>query len=122
MDKTQGPISYVILDSNPNPQLQTPNLQGDPNSALTLKVLSSKKGEADFRTRILPLALDFIEKCLYDNRPVCIACATGNDLSVGVAVAVLQMFFDDEGVLRAPGNLKSTPGKPSFTVKRNPWF
>ena len=46
----------------------------------------------------LPAALQFMEHCLSGERRVCVSCDTeNNDLSVVVALAALQSFFDDDG-------------------------
>ncbi|EIM80755.1 initiator tRNA phosphoribosyl transferase [Stereum hirsutum FP-91666 SS1] len=80
---------------------------------LHLYLDSGKKGQHSFLHSVLPQSLDFIsshlaqdrrqqgeEEGVYRGRDVCIACESGKDASVGVAVAALQILFDDEGRYR----------------------
>ena len=47
----------------------------------------------------LPGCLDFMQRHLQECRKICIACDTGTELSVGIALTALRAFFDDEGGL-----------------------
>lgn len=68
-----------------------------------------KKGQAHFLQTVLPLSMHFLQEHLAQGMRICIACDTGKDLSVGVAIAALQKYFDDEGNSRAP-TLDVVPG------------
>lgn len=57
-----------------------------------------KAAERAFKTN-LSHCLDFAKRHLQSGRQVCVGCETGKDLSVGLAVAILQVFFDDDGKL-----------------------
>ncbi|KAF9524838.1 tRNA A64-2'-O-ribosylphosphate transferase [Crepidotus variabilis] len=65
-----------------------------------IHVTPGKKGKSHFLTRVLPESIDFIQKQLYGGYDTLIACDTGKDLSVGVALAALQLFFRDDGSLK----------------------
>ncbi|EEB93680.1 hypothetical protein MPER_07630 [Moniliophthora perniciosa FA553] len=58
---------------------------------------AGKKGQMHFLQVVLPRSTEFIHSCLSQGLSVCIACPTGNDLGVGVAVAALQKFFTVDG-------------------------
>ncbi len=67
---------------------------------LTLHLLPGKRGQHQFLKSVLPQSLQFIDIHLArdSTSAICICCDTGKDASVGVALAALQLFFDDEGV------------------------
>ncbi|KAI0825697.1 initiator tRNA phosphoribosyl transferase [Irpex lacteus] len=67
---------------------------------LTLHLLPGKRGQHQFLKSVLPQSLQFIDIQLArdSTSAICICCDTGKDASVGVALAALQLFFDDEGV------------------------
>ncbi|KAF9073544.1 initiator tRNA phosphoribosyl transferase [Rhodocollybia butyracea] len=64
---------------------------------LHIATLAGKKGQVHFLQVVLPRSMSFIRKHLCMGMRVCIGCDTGKDMSVGVAIAALQRFFDDEG-------------------------
>lgn len=64
---------------------------------LLLQISQGKKDQIHFLQSILPRATAFIGKQLSKGLPVCICCENGEDASVGVALAALQLFFDDDG-------------------------
>ncbi|KEF61137.1 initiator tRNA phosphoribosyl transferase [Exophiala aquamarina CBS 119918] len=71
---------------------------------LDLKCRAMKLGSKDLRDQ-LPLSSKVISEQLRkdaDSR-VLVTCSSGKDLSVGVAVAVLCLHYDDQGKLREPG-------------------
>lgn len=59
-----------------------------------------KKGSKIFRT-ILPRLLDFIttsdNHLVFDKSNLLILCDTGQDFCVGLALAILSLFFDEDG-------------------------
>ena len=59
-----------------------------------------KLGSRALRTH-LPLLLPFIRSLTIGDQPpkILLACSTGKDLSLGVALAVLCLFFDDDCML-----------------------
>lgn len=59
--------------------------------------MTSKNTQMEYLKTVLPEATSFISSALADGKNACIACDTGTDLGVGVAVAALQLNFDDEG-------------------------
>lgn len=64
---------------------------------LSIQTPEGKKGQRHFLTAVLPRSMLFIEHHLQHGRAVCIACNTGTDISVGVAVAALALFFRPDG-------------------------
>lgn len=71
---------------------------GDLQTIRDLKCRDGKLGSKDLR-ELLPALCHIIRQQLQRNREsqVLVTCATGKDLSVGVAVALLCMFYDDQG-------------------------
>ncbi|KAJ6491677.1 initiator tRNA phosphoribosyl transferase [Mycena vitilis] len=67
--------------------------------ALCIDAWAGKKGQLQFLQDVLPRATAFARTQLEAGRRVCAACETGADMSVGIALAVLQLFFDDDGEL-----------------------
>ncbi|KAF9463576.1 tRNA A64-2'-O-ribosylphosphate transferase [Collybia nuda] len=80
---------------------------------LQLRVPDGKKGQIHFLQDALPRSVTYIQKYLSDRKHICIACNTGQDMSVGVALTALQKFFDDEGNLAL---FEPAPLRP-FTLK-----
>lgn len=67
------------------------------NARLEICIPGDKKSaERAFKAN-LSRCLEFVKNHLEENRNVCIVCETGKDLSVGVAIAAMQAFFDDDG-------------------------
>ncbi|KAF9048646.1 tRNA A64-2'-O-ribosylphosphate transferase [Panaeolus papilionaceus] len=93
-DETSG-LQYAELILSPRKDLEiceTPNRR-------YLQALEGKKGQTNFLQSIIPQSMAFIERMLVKGANVSIACDTGKDLSVGVALVALQRFFDDHGNL-----------------------
>ncbi|KAF4614241.1 hypothetical protein D9613_007737 [Agrocybe pediades] len=91
-DYNLGPVDYCVLTSTTLPD------QASSEKRLYLPVVPGKKGQADFLDSILPRSVEFIKSRLALSMNVCVACDSGKDLSVGVALAALQLFFSDEGM------------------------
>ncbi|THH32491.1 hypothetical protein EUX98_g1661 [Antrodiella citrinella] len=71
---------------------------------LLLELAAGKKGQAGFLNVVLPQAIAFIGTQLAaegGSRDVCVSCHSGKDVGVGVVLAALQVFFDDEGEFRS---------------------
>jgi hypothetical protein len=64
-----------------------------------MSVSIGKKGQHDFLHQILPRALDFVGVQWNGGQDIVIACQDGKDTSIGVALVLLQAFFDDHGSL-----------------------
>lgn len=90
----------------------TENLTATPN-VLEPEIPSDKKGGERSFKNCLPQCLEYCKRHFEDRRSICIACDTGEDLSVGIALVVLQAFFDDDGTLDLSrygrGNLRGKP-------------
>jgi len=78
----------------------TSSMQDEPVSKsrnIYIPVVSGKRGQCHFLQTVLPAATALIQDSLTEGKRLCIACESGKDLSVGVALAALQLFFDDNG-------------------------
>jgi len=64
-----------------------------------IPVVAGKKGQSHFLQTTLPTATTLIRERLTEGKRICIVCESGKDLSVGVALAALQLFFQDNGRL-----------------------
>lgn len=73
---------------------------------LSIQTPEGKKGQHHFLTVVLPRSMPFIHTHLQNLRTVCIACNTGTDTSIGVAVAALAVFFRPDGSLCSQGNAR----------------
>jgi Rit1 DUSP-like domain len=113
--------AYVVITSQPflQPAVSSPNI-------LILQTLPGKSGQYKFVTQILPESLDFIRHHLDLGEDVAVVCDDGKDISVGVAVAALSLFFDDEGVCvaktQSTGTRTSTTGIMIQMTHRYPFF
>ncbi|KAG7091219.1 hypothetical protein E1B28_010270 [Marasmius oreades] len=98
-------IAYVLISNNANEWSDMQNGQDVDEKGLILRIVSpeGKKGQKHFLQVVLPLSLQFIHSQLSRGVSVCISCPTGNDVSVGVAVAALQKSFDANGELVLDG-------------------
>ncbi|THH04313.1 hypothetical protein EW145_g5614 [Phellinidium pouzarii] len=92
----------IIVRVNQKASMIPPSSDKDPittSTILELVLPSDKKGgERSFKT-FLPKCLEYFKRHLQEGQSVCVACNTGKDLSVGIALVVLQVFFNDNGVL-----------------------
>jgi tRNA A64-2'-O-ribosylphosphate transferase len=64
---------------------------------LQVHIIEGKNGHIHFLKEVLPHSIEYIRRQLLCGKRVCVACSTGQDISVGVALCALQQFFDDEG-------------------------
>lgn len=104
---TQDQVVYVVLAS---PENAAPGSDSDPS--LFVPTHAGKKGQSHFLHKVLPPSADFIGRHLISGLNVCVVCETGKDLSVGVALVALQLFFADDGsFVPQEGNL-SDQGTP----------
>nr|VWO95737.1 Acyl-homoserine-lactone synthase (EC (Autoinducer synthesis protein) [Ganoderma boninense] len=124
-----SPVSFVIVSAHtPLPQScsdndielaepqKDPQPQKDPH-ILRLKLAEGKKDQLAFLQTVLPAATRFIKARLARGNAVCICCDTGKDASIGIALAALQLFFDDGGALLEPGAAGCTASKDSIRTR-----
>lgn len=64
---------------------------------LRLQLSEGKKGQLEYLQKALPLSMTFIQAQLESGSSICVCCDSGKDASVGIALAALQLFFDDDG-------------------------
>ncbi|KAH9834126.1 tRNA A64-2'-O-ribosylphosphate transferase [Rhodofomes roseus] len=67
------------------------------DNVLRLQMADGRKDQILYLQSILPRSMAFIESRLSRGESVCVCCDSGKDASVGVALAALQLFFDDKG-------------------------
>jgi len=85
-----------------------------------------KRGEHTFVHNILPRAVSFAGSHLSLGRKLCVA--GGGDEGIGVALVLLQLFFDDDGSLRSgiatpsASDSTATAGKKSSVRTRLEWI
>ncbi|KAL1938517.1 hypothetical protein VTO73DRAFT_11540 [Trametes versicolor] len=99
-----GSVSYVVISANaPPPQ------EGDAQPLvaahiLRLRMAEGKKDQLHFLQSILPESTRYIKERLAVGDAICVCCDSGKDASVGVVLAALQLFFDDQGTLQVRGD------------------
>lgn len=94
VDSLDSQASYLLLlpPSDPQPAAERSNV-------LIIRAHEGKKGQKQFLSEVLPLSMQFIEKSMENGRHVYVACQSGKDASVGVALAALQRFYGDDAEL-----------------------
>lgn len=101
-------LSYVIITAELSPAEDTDadkvvddHDDSQPLQAKTLyaQLSEGKKGQLDYLQKVLPPSMTFVKSVLGAGDSLCVCCDSGKDASVGVALAALQLFFDDEGNL-----------------------
>lgn len=89
-------VSYVLVSSAVLPVADT----AESEHILKLRMMEGKKDQILYLQSVLPRSMSFIESRLSKGESVCVCCDSGKDASVGVALAALQLFFDDAGRLQ----------------------
>ncbi|KAI0753162.1 initiator tRNA phosphoribosyl transferase [Daedaleopsis nitida] len=96
------PVSYVVVSSTmplPEPDSASEIKRNSPSHLLRLQLAEGKKDQIHFLQHVLPASTRFIKERLARGDAVCVCCDTGRDASVGIALAALQLFFNDNGKL-----------------------
>jgi tRNA A64-2'-O-ribosylphosphate transferase len=93
--------AYVLIapDSEDNLHTQTTPEDSESSHALRLSLPGGKRGQMAFLKGILPRAIPFIRDALSRDASIVVACESGKDVSAGIIVAALQLFFQDDGQL-----------------------
>ncbi|TBU58239.1 initiator tRNA phosphoribosyl transferase [Dichomitus squalens] len=120
-----GPVSFIVVSATAHvPQTDTPEAERvDRNQTLPdqhvlrFKLTEGKKDQLAFLQNVLPASTRFIEKRLQRGDTVCVCCDSGKDASVGIALAALQLFFDDQGQLLEHGAAASAASKESIRTR-----
>ena len=92
-----GEVSYVVISSTVPPAGDDAQVE----HVLRLRMTEGKKDQILYLQTVLPRSMAWIESRLSKGDSVCVCCDSGKDASVGVALAALQLLFDDAGVLAA---------------------
>ncbi|KAL1659817.1 initiator tRNA phosphoribosyl transferase [Schizophyllum commune] len=108
-NEDQEGVTYVLVTqtSRPCPVSTTTRVYS----------MASKNTQTEYLKTVLPEATSFISASLASGQNVCIACDTGTDLGVGIAVAALQLNFDDEGRY-SPSCKHTDTADNSSTIRR----
>ncbi|GJE90947.1 initiator tRNA phosphoribosyl transferase [Phanerochaete sordida] len=89
---------------------------------LRLRLPQGKRGQKLFLDSVLPRAVPFVDAELAQGRAVCVCCDTGKDASVGVALAALQLFFDDAGEYVQPDKRSGKAADKKSVGTRLQWI
>ncbi|KAI0724161.1 tRNA A64-2'-O-ribosylphosphate transferase [Fomitopsis betulina] len=110
-------VSYVLVSSAVLPVADT----AESEHILKLRMMEGKKDQILYLQSVLPRSMSFIESRLSKGESVCVCCDSGKDASVGVALAALQLFFDDAGRLQVTyegqDRLRNTASKQSINTR-----
>ncbi|KJA22941.1 hypothetical protein HYPSUDRAFT_66691 [Hypholoma sublateritium FD-334 SS-4] len=85
-------IRYIILTPS-SEESQTVD-----DTHVYIPTVSGKKGQSHFLQTILPLSMEAINQALQGGKNVCVACESGKDMSVGVVLTALQLYFGGDGL------------------------
>ena len=117
-----GADTYVVVLS---PQITEESMWQTSLKRLDVGVGPHKVGSRNIR-KALPYIVDTIEKILFSKIQskgghIILACESGKDLSIGVALAILCLFFDDDGNLLSQGRQSGSIDK-AFVRSRLGWI
>ncbi|KAJ7188869.1 initiator tRNA phosphoribosyl transferase [Mycena filopes] len=96
LPSTSGSLTPLPSSPTPSPASASPS---DPSRILRLASPTGKKSQLALLHSILPQSVSFARTHLQAGRRLCVACEDGRDLSVGVALVLLGVFFDADGEL-----------------------
>ncbi|KZP13733.1 initiator tRNA phosphoribosyl transferase [Athelia psychrophila] len=115
-DDSERAAAYIQISPSPE-ATTTSHLHADHDSKhLIIDAAEGKRGQYQYLQTVLPLALPFMETHLRAGSRICISCETGKDMSVGVALAALQSFWDGDGVCILDTAV-SAPSKESIKTR-----
>ena len=97
LPNAQADVAYVLISEQPAPEVPSDTETPSPKTVFHLQLPQGKRGQKQFLEEVLPQATLFVDTHLSQGSSVCICCDTGKDASVGVALAALQLFFDEDG-------------------------
>ncbi|KAI0741054.1 initiator tRNA phosphoribosyl transferase [Earliella scabrosa] len=98
-----GPVSFVVISAIVPCPDESAAADGDEEDSsevqhvFRLRLAEGKKDQIHFLQHVLPEATRYIKARLAERHTVCVCCDSGRDASVGVALAALQLFFDEKG-------------------------
>ncbi|KAK1235522.1 tRNA A64-2'-O-ribosylphosphate transferase [Marasmius sp. AFHP31] len=110
-----GDSSTYVLISNSGNRQETADVDQQ-ETTLRIVLPEGKRGQMQFLQTVLPQSTQFIGSQLSRGASVCVSCPTGNDTSVGVAVAALQKFFTSDGELDL-GQEHEVPDKSTIRTR-----
>ncbi|KAJ7108464.1 initiator tRNA phosphoribosyl transferase [Mycena crocata] len=106
-------IAYVVVGAS----LASKFPDADTTPFLRIETWEGKKGQMQFLQDVLPRSTSFIRAQLHAGRRLCVACESGTDLSVGIALVALQKFFDDVGELVQDGDFPEDANKHTVRTR-----
>ncbi|KAI0690919.1 initiator tRNA phosphoribosyl transferase [Cerioporus squamosus] len=118
------PVSFVVVSAN----VASPSSDSDGDSdtshsapeeprVLRMRLAEGKKDQLHFLQHVLPAATHYIEDRLAIGDAICVCCDSGRDAGVGIALAAIQLFFDDEGKPVEPGVQAACSSKESIRTR-----
>ncbi|KAF8603396.1 initiator tRNA phosphoribosyl transferase [Ceratobasidium sp. AG-I] len=124
-DETSANQNSALTDASAGPvdTLDAPDEHTPPSSPpMTLCVpgFYPKQHPTQFLTQTLPASLAFIHSHLASssNSRVAIICKDGKDISVGVAIAALTLYFDDSGKFKEELSASGSATPTKDLIKR----
>ena len=107
-------VSFVIVSADTSLSVSSPGSDTDSDATddvpeeshvLRLRLAEGKKDQLHFLQHVLPVSIRYIKARLAAGDAICVCCDSGRDVSVGVALAAIQLCFDDDGRFVEPGVL-----------------
>ena len=95
-DTNQTPPTEPRSDDRETRQSSTLGENGGTSRVLRMHLPLGKRGQYVFLHEVLPCAVSFASSHLNLGRKICVA---GGNEGIGLTLALLQLFFDDEGSL-----------------------
>ncbi|KLO10882.1 initiator tRNA phosphoribosyl transferase [Schizopora paradoxa] len=120
-EETDNDYCYLLMNSGLAEEPRDQPQQSIGRSAFVAYIqidMEKKVGDKSLAGQ-LPVALQFIQRCLSGGRRVCVSCdAENSDLSAVVAMAALQSFFDDDGrLISGEIAIKPAVNKPTLRTR-----
>jgi tRNA A64-2'-O-ribosylphosphate transferase len=89
--------AYLVISAQMHQDITSATKAVPDEAILHCHLPAGKRGQAKLVNSVLPHSIPFIDSHLARGNVVWICCDTGKDVSVGVALAALQLLFDDAG-------------------------
>jgi len=118
LGSTECRLAHVLITENVSAFV----IPDERQDVLVLEMAAGKKGQMHFLHSVLPQSTAFIKTRLAEDTNVCVSCHNGRDASVGVVLAALQMFFDDDGKCVADEARQSEAADKQSLATRLQWI
>ncbi|TFK84242.1 initiator tRNA phosphoribosyl transferase [Polyporus arcularius HHB13444] len=118
------PCSFVVVSATGSSSPPTSDADSDASDSMSsephvlrLRLAEGKKDQLHFLQHVLPASTRYINDRLATGDAICVCCDSGRDAGVGIALAAIQLFFDDEGRPLEPGTQAASPSKESIRTR-----